>query len=408
MIEDISPPLINKEKLRNHIEEICSRSPRYAGTKGEDETIRYIIGEGSRFGINVLQEQFDYLHYRPRSSRLEVYAPFEEVLDHLPLCYAGNGVAVGDVVYAGAGGQEDLETLHREGVQIEGKIVMASNGFPHFTYPVAEKYGAAGYIVLTDAPGNLCRAGTATANFEPGKIPGVLVPATVGQRLLMLMSTSRLKLRVTSQGAFSNKASVNIIMTIPGSTWPAEEIVLVTHYDSHNLGKHAWDNASGCASVLELTRCFSQARPARTIKSIFFGVEELGLCWGSSSYVKRHTSEMSFIKAVVTFDGMGCPYDHQFQLRTTKEARPFAIAVMNELGHHFTDRELGARPGPIADYEPFKAQGVPVIWVNGEKPIYFHTAGDDPETLDYDRLKILTDINREIIHRLATSPTFPF
>jgi hypothetical protein len=360
MIEDISPPLINKEKLRNHIEEICSRSPRYAGTKGEDETIRYIIGEGSRFGINVLQEQFDYLHYRPRSSRLEVYAPFEEVLDHLPLCYAGNGVAVGDVVYAGAGGQEDLETLHREGVQIEGKIVMASNGFPHFTYPVAEKYGAAGYIVLTDAPG------------------------------------------------FSNKASVNIIMTIPGSTWPAEEIVLVTHYDSHNLGKHAWDNASGCASVLELTRCFSQARPARTIKSIFFGVEELGLCWGSSSYVKRHTSEMSFIKAVVTFDGMGCPYDHQFQLRTTKEARPFAIAVMNELGHHFTDRELGARPGPIADYEPFKAQGVPVIWVNGEKPIYFHTAGDDPETLDYDRLKILTDINREIIYRLATSPTFPF
>ncbi len=117
---------------------------------------------------------------------------------------------------------------------------------------------------------------------------------------------------------------------------------------------------------------------------------------------------MSSIKAVVVFDGLGCPYDHRFQLRTTSEARPFALTVMKELGHRFTEHELGARPGPVADYEPFKAQGVPVIWVNGEKPIYFHTAGDDPETLDYDKLKTLTDINREIICRLAAQPAFPF
>jgi hypothetical protein len=408
MIKDISLPIINKEKLKNYVEEICSRSPRYAGTKGEAETQQYINREGEEFGIIVGQEQFDYLHYWPKSSKLEVCAPCEEVLDHLQLFSAGNGVAEGESVYAGAGRQEDLETLHREGVQIKGKIVMASTGFPHFTYPLAEKYGAAGYVVLTDAPSNLCRAGTATANFQSGKIPGVLVPASVGQRLLMLMSTGRLKLRVTSQGNFTNKESANIIMTIPGSIWPAEEIVLVTHYDSHNLGKHAWDNASGCAAVLELTRCFSQTTPARTIKSIFFGVEELGPCWGSSSYAGRHRSEISSIKSVVTFDGMGCPYDYRFQLRTTKEARSFVLAVMSELGHHFTEHELGARPGPIADYEPFKAQGVPVIWVNGEKPIYFHTAKDDPETLDYDRLKILTDINMEIIYRLANVPSFPF
>ncbi len=117
---------------------------------------------------------------------------------------------------------------------------------------------------------------------------------------------------------------------------------------------------------------------------------------------------MSSIKAVVAFDGMGCPYDYRFQLRTTKEARSFVFEVMNELGHHFAEHELGAKPGPVADYEPFKDQGVPVIWVSGEKPIYFHTAKDDPETLDYDRLKILTDINREIIYCLATQPTFPF
>ena len=398
----------NKDNIKHHVEEICSRSPRYAGTEGEAKTREYIIAEGEKLGISVDLEEFEYLHYWPTSSKLETLAPTENALDNLPLCYAGSGVAEGEAVYAGSGTQEEFALLDKEGVDIKGKIVLVSSGFPHFAYPIAQQYGVSGLVVLTDAPGNLCRAGTATTDYEAGKIPAVLVSTPVGQRLLLSMSTGRLKLRVTLDGEFSKKTASNIVMTIPGATIPDEQVVLTSHYDSHNLGGHAWDNASGCAAVLELARVFSQLKPVRTIKAIFFGVEELGECWGSFSYVEKHENEILNIRAIVTFDGLGNPYDSQFQLWSTEEIRNFASGIARELGHDVKEFNLGVKPGPISDCLPFQNRGVPAIWLIGEKTIFFHTAGDNPETLDYDKLKLLADIDGEIAYRIATQEQLPY
>jgi len=401
----------SKKNIIHYVEEICSRSPRYAGTEGEARTLEYIVSEGRKLGVSVELEEFEYVHYWPKSSKLETLVPFESALDNLPLCYAGSDIAEGDVLYAGSGTLEEFELLSKQGVDISDKIVLARSAYTHFTYPLAQQYGAGGLVFLTDVPGNLCRVGTATLNREAGKIPAVLVPASVGQKLLTLMGTGQLKLRVALSGEFSTKTSSNIILTIPGTIISDEQVVITAHYDSHNLGKHAYDNASGCASVLELARIFSQLKPARTIKAIIFGVEELGL-WGSSSYVDKHAGEIPHIRAVLTCDGMGSPYDFKFELRaTTKEIHAFALDIVQQLGHNVVDVKFdaNAEPGPRSDNLPFQLKGVPTAWPHGEdKSIFFHTAKDDPETLDYDKLKSLLDIDKEIAYRIATQRQLPF
>ena len=398
---------VSKKNVEYHVESVCSLSPRYAGTEGEVKTRGYIVSEGKKLGISVELEEFEYLHYSSKFSKLETLTPVEEDLCNLPLFYAGNGVAEGEVVHVGSGAREEFELLGKLGVDIEGKIVLASNTRPFLVYPVAQQYGASGLVILTDAPDNLCRGGTATVNREPGEIPAVLVPVAVEKKLLALMSTGRLRLRVTSEGAFSRKTSSNIIMTMPGATIPGEQVILAAHYDSLDLGEHACDNATGCAALLELARIFSELKADRTIRIIFFGVEELGTCWGSFSYVDKHASELSSIRAVVICDGMGLPYDFKFDLMaSTKEIRAYVANIVQELGHNIkgdVDPLLA-----FSDNLHFQMKGVPAVWLKGNQGIFHHTAGDDQETLDHDKLKWLADIDGEIIYRIATQKRLPF
>lgn len=87
----------------------------------------------------------------------------------------------------------------------------------------------------------------------------------------------------------------------------------------------------------------------------------------------------------------------------------FALDIIKELGHDVRDVKFDATPGPISDSLPFQRKGVPALWLRGEnKPIFFHTARDDPQTLDYNKLKRLLDANAEIIRRVATQKELPF
>jgi len=71
--------------MKKYVKDICDRSPRYAGTKGEAETCDYLVAEVAKIGAKVKLEEFDYLHYAPEWSRIEILAPNLETLDHLPL-----------------------------------------------------------------------------------------------------------------------------------------------------------------------------------------------------------------------------------------------------------------------------------------------------------------------------------
>jgi hypothetical protein len=76
----------------------------------------------------------------------------------------------------------------------------------------------------------------------------------------------------------------NIIVEIPGKDLPGEIVLIGAHFDAVPMGPGADDNGSGTAGLLEMARVL-KGRPARrTIRLVFFNLEECGLV-GSTKYV---------------------------------------------------------------------------------------------------------------------------
>ena len=101
----------------------------------------------------------------------------------------------------------------------------------------------------------------------------------------------------------------NLVLTIPGQTSPASQVLLTAHLDSiWQTGSSATsapganDNGTGSATLFEAARILRQYRFDRTIKIIFWTGEEQGL-FGSAAYTQDHA--MGNILGVLNLDMFG-------------------------------------------------------------------------------------------------------
>ena len=105
--------------------------------------------------------------------------------------------------------------------------------------------------------------------------------------------TLNTKAAATLQQRSSRKTAANVIGVIKGATNPSEAVVYSAHWDHFGIREPqpgdkpdadrifngAYDNASGCAGVLEIAKAFAKApqKPARSIYFAFVTAEESGL-----------------------------------------------------------------------------------------------------------------------------------
>lgn len=82
----------------------------------------------------------------------------------------------------------------------------------------------------------------------------------------------------------------NIIADLPGTDLAHEVLLVGAHFDSVAAGPGADDNASGAAALLEIARVLRAERHRRTIRFVFFNLEEVGLV-GSYHYAARFDRE---------------------------------------------------------------------------------------------------------------------
>jgi len=99
----------------------------------------------------------------------------------------------------------------------------------------------------------------------------------------------------------------NLVLTIPGETFPDEVVMVTGHLDSMSptastYAPGANDNGTGNATLFEAARLMRQFRWQRTVKIVFFTGEELGLL-GSEAYVADHPT--TDILGVVNLDMFG-------------------------------------------------------------------------------------------------------
>ena len=228
-------------------------------------------------------------------------------------------------------------------------------------------------------------------------------------------------------------ASANLIIEIPGIAIPHQILLVGAHYDSVIGSPGANDNATGVASLLEISRLLAGIKPARTIRLVAFTNEEppffLRRNMGSRIYASRARSLNENIVGMLSLETMG-----YYSEAPNSQGYPFPFSFFyphtaNFIGFvgNIRSRRLvrlslsafrrstqfpsegTAAPGWItgigwSDHWSFWREGYRAIMVTDTaffRYDYYHTWQDTPEKIDYDRLARVTSGLAEVVAELA-------
>ncbi len=97
---------------------------------------------------------------------------------------------------------------------------------------------------------------------------------------------------------------INYEATKLGTNNPSNIIAMDAHYDCVPISPGADDNGSGVVGVLEAIRILSEYSFKKSVRFLFFDLEELGLI-GSSVYIANQIDKRDSIKSVINFEMIG-------------------------------------------------------------------------------------------------------
>jgi Zn-dependent M28 family amino/carboxypeptidase len=183
----------------------------------------------------------------------------------------------------------------------------------------------------------------------------------------------------------SRKTAANVVGVVKGTN-PAEAVIYTAHWDhfgtreprpgepkdADRIFNGAYDNASGCAGVLEIARAYAKApqKPARSIYFAFVTAEESGLL-GSSYFVANPPMPMDKVAADINIDGvnyLGPTKDMVLLGSDRSTLGPMVAAILEERG-----RVLAGDTHPErgyffrSDHFPFAKAGVPAVSLSEPK-----------------------------------------
>ena len=225
----------------------------------------------------------------------------------------------------------------------------------------------------------------------------------------------------------------NIEVEIAGGALAPEIVLAGAHYDSLSGSPGANDNGSGVAALLELARLMRDAKPARTLRFVWFVNEEppyyKGEDMGSRRYARRSRERGENIVAMFSLETIGYYSEREgsqrypFPLGFFYPSRGDFLAFVSNLGSRallhqaiaaFRGRaefpsEGVAAPAIIpgvdwSDHASFWEQGYPALMLTDTAPYrypWYHTAQDTPDKVDYARLARVVRSLRGMLAELA-------
>jgi len=313
------------------------------------------------------------------------------------------------------------------GKDVRGKLVLVG-GSPGAAAPLAvDKYGAAGMISY--APNqptawwkedeNLIRWGHLDS-FSERRTFAFMVSLKQARALrARLAGGETVTLHATVRAARHSGMYTVVTATLPGGDpfLKAEEIVLSCHFDHQRPGAN--DNASGCATILEIARSLSALvangrlpRPARTIRFIWPAEVE-----GTMALFASQPAMRARFKAAIHMDMVGGGPVTKAVFHATRgpmslpsfvndigqtfaaylNAESYAYAAGEGGKYPFISLEGGKEPllADLADFtmgsdHEVYAEGafrVPVIYLNDWPDRYIHTNFDAPANIDATKLQ---------------------
>jgi len=222
----------------------------------------------------------------------------------------------------------------------------------------------------------------------------------------------------------------NVLAEVPGSGPLAQRTVVVAaHYD--HLGKVAggqayWgadDNAAAVAILVEVGReLAADGRPGRRVVLAAYDGEEqphfLAGTMGSMYHVAHPTAPLAGVDMMICMDLCGHAIGPAGLPPSVRDTLFVLGAELSDGTAALVDQ--AARPGgvvprrmdldvvpPLSDYYPFRAAGLPVLFLTCGRWEHYHQITDTPDRLDYRKIDATVDYLAGLTRLLRERPAAP-
>ena len=189
-------------------------------------------------------------------------------------------------------------------------------------------------------------------NYTLGKIPAVCIRMKDAEKVLRSGAT---KVHMVMVEEELQNDSHNVVATIEGNSKKDEFVVFTAHYDSVSYSKGAYDNATGSTGIMQLLAYFKDKKPARTLKFVWCGSEEMGLL-GSKAYIEAHKEELKNYKLCINIDMIGVTLGYDIACCTSNNS----LVNFTKYFGAIEGFPISVRQGVYSsDSTPFADAGVP-------------------------------------------------
>lgn len=378
---------------------------RLAGTEAEARARTWAVKRLTALGFsNVRVDDFTLPVWQRGHEAAELVGPYPQ---KLAVAALGNSASTAaDGITAEVIAFPDVDALRAAPVeQVRGKIVYIGHAMPRtedgsgygvFGAPrrqgptLASQKGAVGIVIRSIGTDREHRnPHTGVMNFADGATPipaGALSNPDADQLERIFARGQRPTLRLTLQSTVTQGRSGNVIAEVPGRDPKAAPVLVSCHLDSWDLGTGALDDAAGCGIVTAAAkRIMDTGIPARPIRIVWFGAEEVGL-FGGLDYRAKYGKLPHH--AIMESD-FGADRVWKVDSRLGKDREAEAKRLQRML------QPLGIVPGSLSetsgsDIGPMVADGLPGAALAQDGSRYFdvhHTPNDTLAMVDKKQLQ---------------------
>lgn len=256
----------------------------------------------------------------------------------------------------------------------------------------ASAKGAVASLVRSIAPFSINSPHTGSQTYDENvkKIPTAAITLEDADLFRRMYDRGeKIVLNIKMQSTYDTKTSRNTLIDIKGSENPEKLVIVSGHIDSWDVGQGAMDDGGGLfiSWAAPVILHHLNLRPKRTVRSIFWTAEELGLV-GAVAYEKQHRNESHNINFIMESDeGTFAPLG--LAVAGNQKARCI-IAEVLKLFTSINASSLVEEDSPGSDITVLTNTGIPGASLLNANEKYFwfhHTEGDtmnveSPEELD--------------------------
>lgn len=217
----------------------------------------------------------------------------------------------------------------------------------------------------------------------------------------------------------------NIIGKIEGSGSAAEKarhIVISAHYDhlgacGGQICNGADDNAAGVAIMIQVACQLAKKPPMRSVVIASWDAEEpptfLSDAMGSAYWVANPTVPLTQLDASIVldlaggdlwdgFEGhflLGAELSPEVGAALTAATKPAALEAYR-IGLHLVE-QTAAGHQPWSDYDAFRNQNIPVLFLTNGQNKRYHTAADELDTVNLPKMTLEAEYLLSLVQQLA-------